>query len=183
MATDILYGMYYIAIVCPEAINEKVLKYKLWMQQNFDCKVALKSPAHITLVAPFYFEEGKEKDLLQSFQSFSAGLNSIIIELSGFSHYGKRVIFIKVNENDLLELIYKKAISHFYRMLPKIAKEDDRSFSPHVTIANRDVKPSAFIKAWQYFSNKKFEMTFETNSISLLKLTEGKWKIIADRPW
>ena len=57
-------------------------------------------------------------------------------------------------------------------------KKDDRFFHPHITIANRDMKPAHFEKAWEHFSNKKFSETFDMNSISLLKLGQAKWNVI-----
>ena len=62
--------MYFVAIVCPEQINEKVLQFKNWMKTRFDCTVALKSPAHITLVAPFWLENEKEAELIVSLMAF-----------------------------------------------------------------------------------------------------------------
>ncbi|MGZ3924768.1 MAG: hypothetical protein ACXVBJ_13435, partial [Flavisolibacter sp.] len=56
--------MYFIAIVLPPRLNEKVLKYKTMMLEKYNCKVGLKSPAHITLVPPFWMEEEKEGRLV-----------------------------------------------------------------------------------------------------------------------
>jgi 2'-5' RNA ligase len=59
-------------------------------------------------------------------------------------------------------------------------KKDDRPFHPHITIANRDMKPARFEKAWEHFSNKEFTESFDTNSIFLLKLNDGKWNVIGE---
>ena len=53
--------MYFVAIVLPSHLNEKLLAYKQLMLEKYNCKVALKSPAHITLVPPFWMEEEKEQ--------------------------------------------------------------------------------------------------------------------------
>ena len=178
-----LHNMYYVAIVCPDGINEKILTYKLWMQQHFCCIVALKSPAHITLIPPFYFDPSKEEALINTLTSFINHESTVNIYLNGFSHFGKSVIFVKVENNKVLEELYQSINLHFQNAMPGIIKKEERAFHPHVTIANRDVKPSAFLKAWEYFSKKQFETSFETNTISLLKLVEGKWKIVYKRVW
>lgn len=183
MKENLPHSMYFIAIVCPAAINEKVLPYKLWMQQQFDCKVALKSPAHITLIAPFYFETAKEPELITAFRNFEYKHLPFKIQLNDFAHFGKRVIFIHVVENKGLELLHSHINSYFHQLFPVIIKKDDRPFHPHVTIANRDVKPSAFVIAWEYFSKRKFEESFTSNTISLLKLSDGKWNSIAQKDW
>lgn len=49
-------SMYFVAVVCPDEINQKVLSFKHWMRDQFGCTVALKSPAHITLIPHFLGE-------------------------------------------------------------------------------------------------------------------------------
>jgi hypothetical protein len=43
------------------------------------------------------------------------------------------------------------------------------------------MKPSAFLKAWEHFSNEDFKEEFIADTLSLLKLTDGKWKVIQDK--
>ena len=57
--------MYFIVLVLPPLLNEKVLHWKNFMYQRYECKVGLKSPAHITIVPPFWMEEENEKMLLE----------------------------------------------------------------------------------------------------------------------
>ena len=54
------YHMYYVALVCPNEIDEVINRFKVWMKDRFGCKAAMKSPAHITLVAPFWLEDKKQ---------------------------------------------------------------------------------------------------------------------------
>ena len=53
--------MYYIAVAAPEEINKQALKWKQYMKDVYGCVVALKSPAHITLIPPFWCKEELEK--------------------------------------------------------------------------------------------------------------------------
>lgn len=175
--------MYYAAIICPAQINDKVLQYKQWMKEQFGCTAALKSPAHITLVPPFWFETAKENELLQTLQSFTSVINHLEIHLYGFSHFGKRVLFIGVPENFNLNRIKNETEGHFTSAFAQSIKKDDRPFHPHVTIATRDMKPSHFEKAWEYFSRHKFDETFTTKTISLLKLGDGKWNVPGEKDW
>jgi 2'-5' RNA ligase len=177
------HGMYYIAIVCHAEVNEKVLQFKYWMKEQFGCVVALKSPAHITLIPPFWLEERRETDLLQTLQSFSTNIDQLEINLKDFSHFNKRVLFINVKENSELEEIKKQTEKHFIQLFGETIKIDDRPFHPHVTIANRDLKPFDFIKAWEHFSKKKFKETFRSGTISLLKLGPDKWNVIGEKKW
>ena len=175
--------MYFVAIVCPEQINEKVLQFKNWMKTRFDCTVALKSPAHITLVAPFWLENEKEAELIVSLMAFRSTTGHFDIRLEGFDHFGKRVLFIAVMENLLLKQLKEQVDIHFLESFAGIMKKDTLTFHPHITIANRDMQPSHFEKGWEYFSKIDYSVSFTADSVSLLKLVEGKWKVILEKDW
>jgi 2'-5' RNA ligase len=175
--------MYYIAIVCPDNLNNKIKGFKLWMQEKFGCKVALKSPAHITLIPPFWFDIDNEAIILQAISSFQSSVESIEIELTSFAHFAKRVLYISVKPNEHLERIKQETEDHFISLLGEVIKKETKPFVPHITIANRDVKPPDFDKAWAHFMNRKFEAVFQTQQISLLKLAEEKWSVISVQNW
>jgi 2'-5' RNA ligase len=155
------------------------LQHKNWMKEQFGCVVALKSPAHITLIPPFWMEESVEVDLVNTISDFYPTINPISIQLNGFSHFGNRVLFIAVIANPDLDRL-KNETQEFFNTHFSFIKKDERPFHPHITIANRDVKPSAFINAWEHFSKASFHESFDCTSISLLKLKEGKWNVIAE---
>jgi 2'-5' RNA ligase len=174
------HRMYYIAILCPKEIDEKVYQLKEWMRKQFGCMVALKSPGHITLIPPFWMDEAKEDELTATLHQFS-NEETPSIELNCFSHFSDRVLFIQVNGNEQLANLRNKTEEYFLKSFTGIIKKDERPFHPHVTIANRDMKPSAFVKAWEHFSKTEFTETFIADSISLLKLIDGKWKVIGEK--
>jgi 2'-5' RNA ligase len=172
--------MYYVAIVCPREIDEKVFQFKEWMRKQFGCMVALKSPGHITLIPPFWMDEDREDELLQTLEQFTSNV-APEIELNGFSHFGDRVLFIQVKENSALSDFKEQTETHFLQNFTGVIKKDERPFNPHVTIANRDVSPSTFLKAWAHFSKEQFEGSFTADKVSILKLNSGKWNVIAEK--
>jgi 2'-5' RNA ligase len=176
------HSMYYVAIVCPAGTDEKILRFKHWMKEQFGCMVALKSPAHITLISPFWMEQEKEAGLQQTLQSFKYDEPELVIHLDGYSHFTDRVLFVSVTENPDLEMLKRQTENHFIQSFGNI-KADLRPFHPHITIANRDMRPYQFERAWQYFSKKDFKEVFATHTISLLKLISGKWNVIGERTW
>ncbi len=179
MSAAATHSMYFIAIVCPEEINDKIQKFKHWMKDRFGCVVAMRSPAHITLIPPFWFVIEREYELVKPLQSF-VYTSSQKIELDGFSHFRKKVLFVSVKQNPFLNELKREAERYFTGKIGTIFKIDDRPFHPHVTIANRDMKPSHFDEAWEHFSDKTFKESFDSNSISLLKLNPGGWTVIAE---
>lgn len=183
MSNSESHSMYYVAIVCPEELNKIILGFKLWMQEKFGCKVALKSPAHITLIPPFWMDTGKEDIILQALHSFESSEDTIRIELNGFAHFSNRVLFIDIKPNDPLARVRQEAEEHFFNAPGSSIKKETRPFSPHITIANRDLKPGDFKKAWEHFSVKQFEESFMAEQISLLRLDDGKWHVVAQKKW
>jgi 2'-5' RNA ligase len=173
--------MYFAAVLCPAEVDRKVLEYKNWMKDQFGCIVALKSPAHITLIPPFWLEKAKEALLLETLLSFTSDIDELTIHLVDFSHFGKKVLFVNVKENPAIEELKNQTEDHFIRSFGGVINKDDRPFHPHITIANRDMKPSDFIKAWDRFAKERFSETFRTGTISLLKLSPGKWNIIGEK--
>ncbi|HMU46329.1 MAG TPA: 2'-5' RNA ligase family protein [Chitinophagaceae bacterium] len=153
------------------------------MKDHFGCQVALKSPAHITLIAPFWLKQKREDEMVKAISTFSAPVNKPKILLDGFSHFGRRVIFVAVKENPVLTELRKIVEQYFIKLFGDIIKKEIREFHPHITIANRDLSPSVFVKSWKYFSDKIFTESFIANDISLLKLTDGKWTVIATKEW
>src|SRR5436189_5836537 len=128
------HSMYYVAIVCPAEVNEKVLQFKYWMKEQFGCVVALRSPAHITLIPPFWLEQPRETVLQQTLQSLTINMTDPEINLQGFSHFNKKVLFINVKEDPALEEIKRQTEKHFIQEFSSSIKTDDRAFHPHVTI-------------------------------------------------
>lgn len=183
MSPSATHNMYFIGIVCPPELDIKILQFKNWIKEHFGSVVALKSSAHITLIHSFWLEETREENLQNALQLFKSELDELEIQLDGFSFFGKRTIFIRVLEDPSLSKLKQQMGNHFETSFGDAIKIEDLPFHPHVTIANRDLKPGDFKKAWQHFEKIKFKEIFSANKISLLKLINGKWTVISETDW
>ncbi|HEX8313994.1 MAG TPA: RNA 2',3'-cyclic phosphodiesterase [Flavisolibacter sp.] len=169
--------MYFIAVVLPEALNEQILPYKKWMAEKYGCRVGLKSPAHITIVPPFWTEPDKEEQLKNDIQSVSAAFQTFTITTNDFSAFKPRTIFVAVKENEQLKSL-KKAADNFFRTADYQIKIESRAFHPHITIATRDLYKKDFAEAWPQFESKKFEEEFDVTGLSLLKHNGRAWDVV-----
>jgi 2'-5' RNA ligase len=169
-------SMYFVAIVCPPKLDEKVRRFKIWMLDHYGCRVAMRTPAHITLIPPFWLEDTNEGLLLQTLSSLQSDLEQLNIRLTEFSHFSKKVIFIGVLSSDGLTQVRSAIEQHFRQTIGDLIKTDDR-------IATRDLKPGDFISAWEHFRKIPFDESFSTSVISLLKLSPEKWNVIAEKNW
>ena len=169
--------LYFIAIVAPSHINDQVLVWKKYMESEYGCKVALRSPAHITLVPPFSISEEKEEELSTHLQQFSRTAKSFSIRVKDFDSFRPSVIFLHVEPDNIL-LQLKESLELYLLSLNKFpVKKEERAFHPHITIANRDLEKKDFPLAWQYFQQINYEVSFTANAISLLKHNGHTWEI------
>ncbi|HET7896881.1 MAG TPA: 2'-5' RNA ligase family protein, partial [Flavisolibacter sp.] len=105
--------MYFIAVVLPRPLDEKVLAYKKQMQESYGCKVGLKSPAHITLIPPYWMEEEKEQALVQDLERLAASVTSFSLSTADFSAFQPRTIFIALAGSKALQELKKKTDDFF----------------------------------------------------------------------
>jgi 2'-5' RNA ligase len=170
--------MYFIAIVLPQQLNEKIIAYKHFMQERFGCRVGLKSPAHITLIPPFWMEDEKEAQLLQDMDLLSSSIPCFHVSTNHFSAFKPRTIFIDVKANEELGRV-KQITDAFFRQRPVYkAKTGSRPFHPHITIATRDLHKKSFYEAWPSFQGKKFEEEWIATGLSVLRHNQRNWDVI-----
>lgn len=161
-------------------MNEQVLLWKKYMEQHYGCKVALRSPGHITLIPPFSMKEDKEEELNARLRKFCSQEKSFEVKVKNFDNFKPRVIFAHVEASKEL-LALKERLELYLLSLNKFpVKKEDRPFHPHITIANRDIQKKDFAKAWSYFSELTYEARFRAEGVSLLKHTNKEW-VIASR--
>ena len=171
-------NMYFIALVAPSFINEDVLKWKNFFKDSFACTVALKTPAHITLVPPIWMREELEPDLKETIVEFTKTKSSFIIELKDFKAFKPKVIYVDVPRNEKLIELHSSLNDFIIKKDSYPVKKDDRPFSPHITLATRDLYKKAFYEAWSVFSSKKYKASWLVNNISLLRHNKKNWDVI-----
>jgi len=172
-------NMYYLAVLAPEDINKEVLKWKDFFREKFGCTAALKSPAHITLIPPFWMSPDLEIDLIEAtIKEFSNKQKRFNIQLKDFSVFKPKVIFVDVLKNGNLETLHTEFNAFILQQNKYPIKKDDRIFHPHITLAARDLYKKAFSEAWEIFGAKKYEADWPAIGISLLRHNKKNWDVI-----
>ena len=170
--------MYFIAIVAPTEINDDILKWKHLMKERFDCSVALRSPAHVTLVPPFWMNETLENKLQDAISNFSQKERQFEIFLKNFAAFKPRVIFVDVIGSRFLQDLHTQLLQFLINVNLFPIEKEERPFHPHVTIATRDLHKKSFSQAWEIFKEKKYEASWPVNCISLLRHNQKNWDVI-----
>lgn len=173
------FSLYYMAIVCPDAIETKVKQFKDYMFEQYGSKAASKSPAHITIVPPFRAENEIESNLIDFASTYSIGIVPFDISLNGYNNFGERVLYVDVLPNEQLAQLEKDCMKEFGEQFPSIIFGMKPEFNPHVTIATRDIPEGKLHEAKAYFeTNHPYEASFEASAIKVLKLDKGNWYIL-----
>ncbi len=170
-------NLYFIALIPHLELREQIEAFKKEMQEHFNAKHALKSPAHITLQMPFRIHKNKEPSLIEILQKIAAKQDPFELKLSGFDCFSPRVIFVKVINHDPILPIHEKLICLLKENMELGEKVLSPKIHPHMTIATRDLSPEKFKLAWNEFKNKAFQGSFLCKSLFLLKHNGRHWDI------
>jgi len=170
-------NMYFMALVAPKEINEDILKWKQFMKEQFGCVVALRSPAHITLIPPFWMDNSLENKLQDEISNFSQKQISFEITLKNFAAFKPRVIYVGVDPNSSLNILQEDFLQFLLTAKLFPGEMDKRAYHPHVTIATRDLHKKMFLEAWQVFKEKKYKASWMANGISLLRHNQKNWDV------
>ena len=167
-------SLYLLAALPPEEIDIQVSEWKTFMLDHYGCRVAMKSPAHITLIPPFNLADERVENLKELLEKIASAYHAFGVELSNFSAFPPRVIYVDVIPNKNLEAL-KHQLEDALSGAEYPIKKEERSFHPHVTIANRDLKKQDFPKAWNHFKTIEYHKRFTVKAITLLKHNGQRW--------
>jgi 2'-5' RNA ligase len=184
-------SLYYIAIIIPEPLQSEITALKTAIHQRFGAKIALKSPAHITLFPPFRWEITNEKALKTAIDAFAFSFfekrgppeeesgQAIRINLKNFGFFRKSTVFIQPETNESLSIL-RGSLLDYLSMHINLRDEKDaaRPFHPHITLVNRDISETDFDLIWGEYARKTFEADFSVDTISLLRKGEERWEIV-----
>jgi 2'-5' RNA ligase len=170
--------MYFLAILTPSQVNSKVLEWKYYVREHFGCMVAFRSPAHITIIPPFWMDQELEGNLIEDVKSFSAEKTPLKIELEDFDAFRPKVIFLHVKPNKPLANLRSELEIYLVSKEAYPIKPESRPFHPHITIANRDLMRKDFPEAFRHFEKIAYKQTYMATEIALLKHIGGEWKTV-----
>jgi 2'-5' RNA ligase len=169
---------YFIAIIPPSPVYEEIWKLKQYFHEKYNTRAALNSPPHITLHMPFQWKMHKEESLVEQLGAFIKRFDPFKVCMDNFSSFPPRVIFINVVKDEILENIQKNLQRFCRRELNLFnANYQDGPFSPHVTLAFRDLDKQVYKSAWDEFKDKEYKAEFVADKIALLKHDGKAWHV------
>lgn len=168
---------WFIALMAPPEVEDYANTIIQQLSDRYRTRTS-NSPPHITLQAPFLMRLEQSDTLVESLKIFAQHHVSIPIQLSGFGHFGKRVIFIDVLQNPELMTLQSALAQHLHLELGIIdPKAHFRSFTPHMTVASRRLTPKTFDQAWEELSQQSVSFQYWCDRITVLLYDSNQWNI------
>src|SRR4051794_13573099 len=164
--------LYFIAIMLSQTADAAIISFKNDMADRFQSRKALRTASHITLKAPFKVAADERPHLLQWFEGMRITTTPFMQEVKDFGAFNNKrnpVIFVQPVMNESLKHLQKEVLKQFSHAFPKEAiSKNEHVFSPHITIAYRDLYYHHFKEAWEEYQMKTYSALFEVDSFQLL---------------
>ena len=98
--------------------------------------------------------------------------------LSGFGAFAPRVIYINVLKTPQLLAMQKQLMTELEESFGIVhPASKNRPFSPHLTVAFRDLTKPNFRAAWQEFQQRSLYFEFTVSQLTLLIHNGKQWEI------
>ena len=170
-----IYGI--VALLEGEQYNQ-VKKFWNYFEERFNSR-AVQEFAHPHLT----FQAGRTHAITEfkkDFAKFAARLKPISLEVDGFGHFDKRVIFLKVKLSkrlyELNSAINKRLANYFDEVFDLYKPE---IWVPHITLAMDDLTEENFDKAWKDLKGGEFKFRQTLHNLALVKLhSNGKIRLV-----
>lgn len=174
---------FFIALLPPQNIQDSANDIKQYFADQYNSRSALKSPPHVTLQPPFEWEIDQLETLKNYLASFAQQHLPIPMTLSGFNAFPPKVIYIDVIQTPELLALQRTLTKKLESDLQIIdQKGKTRAFTPHLTVAFRDLKNHHFHPAWSEFKDRPFQANFVISHLTLLLHNGERWNIYQEFP-
>jgi 2'-5' RNA ligase len=138
-------------------------------------------PPHITLIPPTRQPEDFAAAAGAVLRAFAATQTPFSVGLRDFSWFGNRTLFVRVSEDAALLQFHAALVSWCAQHLPAVPREQ-RPFTPHMTLATRDLPPAQVPELRRDFAARDFAATFEVAAIELFRHDGRQWVAIETFP-
>jgi 2'-5' RNA ligase len=169
---------FFIALLPPKHIQDYPNEVKQYFVDKYASRGAQNSPPHITLQSPFKMVDQNLTPLELSLKNFAENRQSVPIILINFAAFVPRVIYINVVKSQALLSLQADLMTDVENNLGFVDKVDQsRPFTPHLTVAFRDLAKQNFHAAWPEFKERQLYFEFTATYLTLLMHDGKRWNI------
>jgi 2'-5' RNA ligase len=177
------FTRFFIALLPPAPVQAYATDVIRELSDRYRSRTA-KAPPHITLQPPFLWRLESVTDLETCLSAFAQSQPAIPITLSGFGAFAPRVLYINVLKSSELLSVQANLMAQLEETLGIVDSQSKRrSFSPHMTVASRNLTRQTFQQAWTDLQPRPVQFEFVSDRLTLL-LHDGQcWQIRAEFPF
>jgi 2'-5' RNA ligase len=166
--------LYLLALLPPEPVFSQVWALKQELNQLTGSRNAVRLPPHITLIPPTPQPEEFEAACIAGLTDFAATQPHFRVGVEGFAWFGSRTLFVRLREAEALQAFHAALTAWCAAHLPAIPRES-RPFTPHMTLATRDLPPAQVPTLKQLFANRAYAADFEVADFTLFRHDGRQW--------
>ena len=171
-------SLFFIALIPPQHIQDYANQIKQQFADDYGSSHAQKSPPHITLQPPFEWQDKNLIVLESCLQRFVVSQEAVPITLSDFGAFAPRVIYIHVEKSPELLDLQADLMAYVEINLGIVDKVSKTCpFTPHMTVAFRDLTRQNFKAAWPKYQQEKLHFEFTGAELTLLRHNNKRWHI------
>lgn len=174
---------FFIALILPQNVQNYANQLIQELGDRYRTR-ASKAPPHITLQPPFLWHLETISEVESSLSKFVQIQSAVPIQLSGFGAFAPRVLFINVLKTPELLNCQTNLMAHLAKELEIIDPvSQNRPFSPHVTIASRNLTRHTFKQIHAELQERQAEFEFICDRLTLLIHNGQRWQPHAEFPF
>ncbi|MBO2012506.1 2'-5' RNA ligase family protein [Hymenobacter negativus] len=166
---------YLVALLPPEPVFSQTRALKQEVHQLTGSRNAVRLPPHITLIPPLLQSDEFEAACTTALSAFAATQASFQVGLDGFAWFGDRTLFIHVSEAAALKQFHAALMAWCSKHLPEVPPET-RAFTPHLTLATRDLPPAQVPALREQFAARSYAATFMVDNLTLFRHDGQQWQ-------
>ena len=173
--------IYFIALLPTAEVGKEIIKIKQEFAEQYGPVYALKVLPHITLQVPFTADPALEKAFCDELTEFAKTQAPFEVSLKGFGTFPNkqnRVLFINVEKSETMSAMHRQLINFLRKEFGFSTMLARTGFTPHVTVAFKDLEDEQFNKAWPEYENKEYEATFKVNNLYFLRHNGKSWEVL-----
>lgn len=173
--------IYFIALLPTAEVGKEIIKIKQDFAEQYGPMYALKVLPHITLQVPFTADPSLERAFCEELTEFAKTQAPFEVSLNGFGTFPNkqnRVLFINVEKSETMSAMHRQLINFLRKEFGFSTMLARTGFTPHVTVAFKDLEDAQFEKAWPEYENKEYKASFKVNNLYFLRHNGKSWEVL-----
>ncbi|WP_343700961.1 2'-5' RNA ligase family protein [Chitinophaga sp.] len=173
--------IYFIALLPTAEVGKEIIKIKQDFAEQYGPVYALKVLPHITLQVPFTADPSLERAFCEELTEFAKTQAPFEVSLNGFGTFPNkqnRVLFINVEKSETMSAMHRQLINFLRKEFGFSTMLARTGFTPHVTVAFKDLEDAVFEKAWPEYENKEYKASFKVNNLYFLRHNGKSWEVL-----